>query len=372
VKKFLIILLFYSPVAALAQVAFIKGVVREHSGDKLPLANILILPDSLTVSTDHEGFFSARIATGDKNFIVSYTGFQTLEFRARVRHDTTLSFSLSQRIGELKEVTITADRFSNQDIVQSTRSGTNTVTQKDIYSIPVLGGEADLIKTLQLLPGTVRGVEGSSDLFVRGGAADQNLVLLDGAPIYNTSHLFGFLSVFNPDMLQQVEAMNGAFPAEYGGRLSSILDIKSKSFIPERTYVSGDIGLIASRLYIEQPILKNKASVWVAARRTYIDQVVKAIGEELPYFFYDLNGKLILQPTPADRIELSHYSGEDILDIFRDRNNDGNGFLTSYTSGNSSQSLQWNHRFRNKWESNLSLIRTWYQYRMTLKTMARN
>jgi outer membrane receptor protein involved in Fe transport len=364
VKKFLIILLFYSPVAALAQVAFIKGVVREHSGDKLPLANILILPDSLTVSTDHEGFFSARIATGDKNFIVSYTGFQTLEFRARVRHDTTLSFSLSQRIGELKEVTITADRFSNQDIVQSTRSGTNTVTQKDIYSIPVLGGEADLIKTLQLLPGTVRGVEGSSDLFVRGGAADQNLVLLDGAPIYNTSHLFGFLSVFNPDMLQQVEAMNGAFPAEYGGRLSSILDIKSKSFIPERTYVSGDIGLIASRLYIEQPILKNKASVWVAARRTYIDQVVKAIGEELPYFFYDLNGKLILQPTPADRIELSHYSGEDILDIFRDRNNDGNGFLTSYTSGNSSQSLQWNHRFRNKWESNLSLIRTWYQYRI--------
>jgi hypothetical protein len=158
--------------------------------------------------------------------------------------------------------------------------------------------------------------------------------------------------------------MNGAFPAAYGGRLSSILDIKSKSFIPERTYISGDIGLIASRLYFEQPILKNKASVWAAARRTYIDQVVKAIGEELPYFFYDLNGKLILQPSSTNRIELSHYSGEDILDIFRDRDNDGRGFLTSYTSGNSSQSLQWNHRFRNKWESNLSLIRTWYQYRI--------
>lgn len=341
-----------------------KGIVKEKTGDILPFANMLILPDSLTVSAAEDGKFSTKIYRGPKRFLISYTGFQTREFVVDIKRDTTLSFTLTSSVNDLKEVTVTADRFSNQDIVQSTRSGTNTITQKDIYSIPVLGGEADLIKTLQLLPGTVRGVEGSSDLFVRGGAADQNLVLLDGAPIYNTSHLFGFLSVFNPDMLQTVEAMNGAFPAEYGGRLSSILDIKSKSTIPERTYISGDIGLIASRLYIEQPILKNKASIWVAARRTYIDQVVKAIGEELPYFFYDLNGKIILQPSSADRIELSHYSGEDILDIFRDRNNDGNGFLTSYTSGNSSQSLQWSHRFKSKWESNVSLIRTWYQYRI--------
>jgi hypothetical protein len=203
VKKFLTILLLYSPLALMAQTVLIKGVVKEQSGGKLPLANILILPDSLTVSASDDGAFSTRLFRGDKNFIISYTGFQTLEVRVNIQHDTIFSFALSQRIGELREVTITADRFSNEDIVQSTRSGTNVVTQKDIYSIPVLGGEADLIKTLQLLPGTVRGVEGSSDLFVRGGAADQNLVLLDGAPIYNTSHLFGFLSVFNPDMLNR-------------------------------------------------------------------------------------------------------------------------------------------------------------------------
>ena len=215
---------------------------------------------------------------------------------------------------------------------------------------------------MQLLPGTIRGVEGSSDLFVRGGAADQNLVLLDDAPIYNTSHLFGFLSVFNVDVLDQVEAINGGFPASYGGRLSSILDVQTKSAIPDKTHVSGDIGLIASRLFLEQPIVKDKASFWIAGRRTYIDQVIRVTGEELPYYFYDINGKLILKPTPVDQIELSHYSGEDLLDLFRDRNNDGDGFLTTYASGNSSQSLRWNRKLKQNWTSNVSLIRTKYHY----------
>lgn len=353
------------PSLALGQTVTLKGkVVDENSGSTLPYTNVLISPDSSIVSASDNGTFIVKVRTGKKLIIATFTGYQTLKIDATLSHDTTVVLKMLPSVDQLREVTVTADRFTNQDLVQSTRSGTNTITQKEIYSIPVLMGEADLIKTLQLLPGTIRGVEGSSDLFVRGGAADQNLVLLDGAPIYNTSHLFGFLSVFNPDMLQHVEAMNGAFPAEYGGRLSSILDIKSKSIIPDRTHGSADIGLIASRLYLEQPIVKDKASIWVAGRRTYIDQVVKAVGEELPYFFYDINGKIILQPNKKDRVEISHYSGEDILDIFRDRNNDGNGFLTSYMSGNSSQSIQWNHLHRSKWESNLSLIRSKYQYRI--------
>ena len=207
-------------------------------------------------------------------------------------------------------------------------------------------------------------MEGSSDLFVRGGAADQNLVLLDNAPIYNTSHLFGFLSVFNPDILDKVEAINGGFPAAYGGRLSSILNVSTRGDIPERTHVSADIGLIASRVFIEQPLIKNKASFWVAGRRTYIDKVVRAIGEELPYFFYDLNGKIIFNPSASDHVEASHYSGEDILDLFRDRNRDGRGFLSTYASGNSSQSLKWTHDNFYGWNSDLSLTRTSYQYKI--------
>lgn len=346
----------------MAQTIAIRGEVRDRDGEKLPSANVLMLPDSVIVSTGIDGQFSATLKSGAKQVGISYTGYTPLWISFNAIRDTAVSLVLTPKVNQLSEVTIVANRYTHEDLVQSTRTGTNTLTKKDINAIPVLMGEADPIKTLQLLPGTLRGVEGSSDLFVRGGAADQNLVLLDGAPIYNTSHLFGFLSVFNPDALDNVEAINGGFPAEYGGRLSSILNVTSNQRIPDRMHISGDIGLIASRLYVEQPIVKNKASFWIAGRRTYIDQVVKAINEELPYFFYDLNGKLILKPSSADHVEISHYSGEDILDIFRDRNNDGDGFLTAYTSGNSSQSLKWRHNDPRGWTSDLALIRTRYQY----------
>lgn len=360
-RHFILLLIF--PISVLAQpAATLKGRVGEPNGEHLPFANVLLLPDSTLFSATAEGKFSVITKAGAKQIVVSFTGYQSVQLSLLIKNDTSISIILTPKIDQLKEVIIDADRYSHEDLVQSTRSGTHRLTQEDISAIPVLMGEADLIKTLQLLPGTVRGVEGSSDLFVRGGAADQNLVLLDDATIYNTSHLFGFLSVFNPDVLDHVEAINGGFPAEFGGRLSSILNVKTNSRIPERTHVSADIGLISSRLYLEQPIIKDKASFWIAGRRTYIDQVVKAIGEELPYFFYDLNGKIIFTPTRRDHFEISHYSGEDILDIFRDRNNDGNGFQTTYTSGNSSQSMKWRHHLNSGWKSDLSLNRTWYQY----------
>jgi hypothetical protein len=342
----------------------LQGIVRDHTGDMLPSASIKILPDSLILSSDTAGKFSVRLSPGRKEIRVSYTGFEISTFIIDLDRDTIITAILTQRIDQLKEVTVESDRYSNGDLVQSSRSGTHRLTQRDLNAIPALMGEADLIKTLQLLPGTLKGVEGSSDLFVRGGAADQNLVLLDGALIYNTSHLFGFLSVFNPDVLENVEAINGGFPAEFGGRLSSILNVNTVHDIPERTHVSGDIGLISSRLFVHQPIKQDKASVWLAGRRTYIDKVVKAIGEELPYFFYDLNGSLLLKPSSADDVQLSHYHGEDILDIFRDANDDGNGFLTSYQSGNSSQSINWQHRLRTDWKTDVVLLRTKYDYRI--------
>ncbi|MGC1243959.1 MAG: TonB-dependent receptor plug domain-containing protein [Chryseosolibacter sp.] len=359
------ILFFIAPLVSAAQTVNIMGSVENSAAEVLPLATVLVLPDSTITSADDEGRFSVRTQKGRKEIVITYTGYETFHQEFDLEKDSVFGFVLRAKVSHLQAVTIDANRYSSEDLVQSTQTGTTTLTQKDLTGIPVLGGEADLIKTLQLLPGTVRGVEGSSDLFVRGGAADQNLVLLDGAPIYNTSHLFGFLSVFNPSILDNVEAINGGFPAEYGGRLSSILNISTNAALAERTRISGDVGLIASRLYVEQPLMKDKVSVWVAGRRTYIDQVVKTIGEELPYFFYDINAKLILQPSARDKIEISYYGGEDILDIFRDRNNDGNGFFTSYSSGNSSQSFRWAHSFPSEWKGSLALTRSAYQYNIS-------
>ncbi len=345
-----------------AQDIDVTGIVHDNEGQPLPQAHVVVLPDSIFTLSDVEGEFKIKVPRGEKQIHVSYVGFENFNRAIKFTRDTTLTVSLKSKASQLQEVVISSTRNPQQEIFEENQTSKHVLTQSDINAIPVLGGEADVIKTLQLLPGTVRGIEGSSDLFVRGGAADQNLVLLDDAPIYNTSHLFGFLSVFNADVLDRVEAINGGFPAEFGGRLSSILNVGTKSNIPQRTAVSGDIGLIASRLYVEQPVVKDKASFWVAGRRTYIDQVIRATGEELPYYFYDFNGKFIFKPTDRDEIQFSHYSGEDLLDLFRDRNGDGDGFLTTYASGNSSQSLRWNKLLKHNWHSAVSLTRTKYRY----------
>lgn len=359
------VILFF-PWVGFSQTISIKGTIKDSNADKLPNAHVIILPDSAITLSDTNGNFTIKVKPGLLTVHASYTGYKKQVKSFTATTDTTVLFILAPDINQLNEVVVQSDRYQEQ-LFNSTRSGTQIIDQNDINAIPVLGGEADLIKTLQLLPGTLRGVEGSSDLFVRGGAADQNLVLLDDAPIYNTSHLFGFLSVFNPDVLDNVEAINGGFPARYGGRLSSILDVKTTSEVAQQTHASGDIGIIASRLYLEQPIVKDKASFWIAGRRTYIDQVLKVIGQELPYFFYDLNGKLILKPSARNQVTISYYAGDDQLDLFRDRNGDGDGFLTQFYSGNSSQSIQWKHTGVNGWNLQTSLIRSKYRYNITNK-----
>ena len=345
-----------------SQTITIRGTVKDSGGELLPFASVFLLPDSSNTLTDSNGKFLIRTQPGFKTVRVSYTGYKTIQSAFTINSDTSIRFSPEREVAQLKEAIVSDRRYSQRDWIETTRTGTTTLTPEEVNSIPVLGGEADVIKVLQLLPGSVRGVEGSSDLFVRGGAADQNLVQLDDAPIYNTSHLFGFLSVFNPDILQKVESVNGGFPANYGGRLSSVLNVETRSNVTEKTHGSGNIGLIASRLFIEQPIVKNKASVWISARRTYIDKLMKAIGEDVPYFFYDVNGKIIVTPTRHDNIQLSFYGGRDVLSIFRDRNNDGEGFLTSYKSGNNSQSLRWQRAWSSGWSSTVSLLRTAYSY----------
>lgn len=355
------IILFWIPGLVAAQSLKIKGVVEEGI-ETLPLAHILVLPDSITEVSDTKGKFTLNLVPGPREFIVSYTGYETYRVNISIQSDTTLRFTLKPKTNQLDEIVVTSARDLTRELFESTRMSTNVLMKEDVTAIPVLGGEADLIKVLQLLPGTVRGIEGSSDLFVRGGAADQNLVLLDDASIYNTSHLLGFVSVFNPDILESVESINGGFPASFGGRLSSILDVKTKSDIADDTHMSGDIGLIASRIFIEQPIVDDKVGIWVAGRRTYIDKVMKVVNEDLPYFFYDVNAKLIIKPGPRDEVAVSFYHGDDDLNIFRDRNNDGVGFLSSFQAGNDNQSIQWKHTISERWRSTASLVRTNYEY----------
>jgi hypothetical protein len=359
VKIFFIIGAFCVSVGVKAQGVSLEGVVRDKKGGALPFAHVAVYPDTVIVQANQSGVFSLRASRGPKQILVTFTGYAPVEQFVFLKNDTTISFPLDQKINQLNEVVVRSTRFAQTNWIETTRSGTTTLTPKEIKSIPVLGGEADVIKVMQLLPGTVRGVEGSSDLFVRGGAADQNLVLLDDAPIYNTSHLLGFVSVFNPDILQNVESTTGGFPAHYGGRISSVLNVETDSDVAEKTQVSGNVGLIASRLFIKQPLVKNKASIWIAGRRTYIDKVVKRFGQDLPYFFYDVNGKLVVEPTKRDHVELSFYGGRDILEIKRDA---GDDFLTNYTSGNNSQVLRWQHRFPGNWDMSASAIRTEYKY----------
>jgi hypothetical protein len=337
------ILLVSLPLFAMGQFVVVRGQVREKEHGSLPQAHVLIQPDSIYMVANDDGRFEKRLARGRKKISISYVGYQTLVANINLQNDTTITFNLTVESGALNEVVITSDRFSGEALMRSTRTGTHVISASDIESIPVLGGEADVIKTLQLLPGVLRGVEGSSDIFVRGGSADQNMVLLDNVPIYNTSHLMGFVSVFNPDVLDKVEAMNGGFPARYGGRLSSILQVQTKADIPQQTRASADVGLIASRASLVQPLMKDKLAVHVAGRRTYIDQVAKLVNRDLPYFFYDVNAKIVYRPSNNHEITISHYNGEDILSIFRDRNGDGDGNRTNFDSGNNSQSVQWNY-----------------------------
>ena len=337
----------------------------------LPFANIMVTPDSMIVAADSLGRFVIRLLPGPKDMVISYAGQAVLITSFSLHGDTAVVFDVQEQLRALDEVAIRANRYGSEGLVQSTRTGTTMLTGADLSAIPSIGGEADVLKTFQLLPGMVRGMDGSTDIFVRGGAADQNLVLLDGVPVYNPSHLFGFLSVFNSDIIEKAEAINGGFPAPLGGRLSSILDIGTKNHIASKTKVTGSVGLLASRLYIEQPLVKDKVSIWMAGRRTYVDHLAKVIGEEVPYYFYDFNGKVTFKLSNRDMVSFSHFNGRDIFDLYRDRNDDGRGVSTSFRSGNTSQSLQWTRQYGRGWKSQVNLFRSSFRYNVE-NAFARN
>jgi hypothetical protein len=359
-KAIWIVGLMFLAVGAMSQEKFtISGTVKDgDTGEDMIGADILVegQPGVGTTSNDY-GFYSLTLPSGKYRILYSYFGFETKTFEVDLTKSVKNDVEIKYKVEELGEVEITT--IKEDDNVTSTEVGVETIDIKQIETIPVLFGEKDVIKTMQLLPGVKSAGEGNAGFYVRGGGADQNLILLDGAPVYNASHLLGFFSVFNSDALKNVKLYKGSIPAEYGGRLSSVMDIKMKEGNQKKFQADGGIGLISSRLTLQGPIKKDKGSFIVSGRRTYADMFLKlskdsSLNQSVLYF-YDLNAKANYKLGDKDRIFVSGYFGRD---------NFGFSNVFSFDWGNATGTLRWNHIYGDKLFGNTSLIFSNYNYKI--------
>jgi outer membrane cobalamin receptor len=342
----------------------ISGYVKEaESGETLIGVNIYLPDRQAGAATNNYGFYSLTLPESDSvRLVISYVGFSPEIITVNLRKDIELNINLKTTI-LLDEVTVSADRTERQS--ESVRMSSVKLQPAQIKSVPSLLGEKDVLKVIQLLPGVQKGTEGTSGIYVRGGGPDQNLIILDDAIVYNASHLFGFFSLFNGDALKSVEFTKGGFPARFGGRLSSVLEMNMKEGNKEKWHGEGGIGLISSRLTIEGPLVKNKASVLISGRRTYADlimrPVLKALDEDnTGYYFYDFNAKINYDFGRKNKLYLSGYFGKDkfYLKNIREDYKENTGFLW----GNATGTLRWNHLFNSKLFSNASLVYSNYSF----------
>ncbi|NJK86699.1 MAG: TonB-dependent receptor plug domain-containing protein [Bacteroidales bacterium] len=294
----------------------ISGVIEDATtGETLIGASVYDTIHGHGTISNNYGFFSLSIPAGTVSLHFSYVGYTTLVNEIECFSDTTLNISL-QPVIKLDEVTIKSTDIRRKS--ESTQMGLIEMPVAKLKSIPFIMGETDVLKAIQLLPGVNSGTEGTSGLFVRGGSPDQNLFLLDGVPVYNANHLFSFFSVFNSDAIRNVNVIKGGFPARYGGRLSSVVDIRMKEGNNREFHGEGSIGLISSKLSLEGPIVKEKTSFIVSARRTYLDvlyqPIVKAIDDfaTARFYFYDVNAKINHQLNKNNKLYLSFYTGDDV------------------------------------------------------------
>ncbi len=337
----------------------LSGYVTEK-GSKENLPGVAIYIPKLKTGTNSNsyGFYSITLNSDSLEVVYSYAGYKSQRVSIFLNNNLTYHVELGPE--ELEEVTVTAQQTKKES--EESRMSTVDIPVEQIKQIPALLGEKDVLKVIQLLPGVQKGSEGSAGIYVRGGGPDQNLIILDEAPVYNANHLFGFFSVFNGDALKSVELIKGGFPARYGGRLSSVIDLQMKDGNKEKIKGEAGIGIISSRLTLEGPIIKNKSSFLVSARRTYIDAVVYPF---LPkenrggYFFYDFNAKLNYTFNDKDRLYLSGYFGKDRF-YFRSKLSESES-RASLQWGNATGTLRWNHLFNSRLFSNLSVIFTNYR-----------
>lgn len=344
----------------------ISGYIREDgSGELLTGVNIYLPQQKTGTVSNMYGFYSLTLPGGDSvTLIYSYVGYGSIIKKVGLQQSQEINISLKAG-AVLQEVIVNAEATSK--ISESAQMSTISIPIAQIKDVPSLIGEKDVFKVLQLMPGVQKGMEGSSGLYVRGGGPDQNLIILDDAIVYNASHLFGFFSLFNGDALKSVELTKGGFPARYGGRLSSVLDMNMKDGNKEKWHGEGGIGLISSRLTLEGPLKKNKSSILISGRRTYLDFVsrplTKAYGEgSYGYYFYDLNAKINYDFGRKDKLYLSGYFGKDLYAM---KNNSKNiDQETGFNWGNTTTTMRWNHLFSQKLFSNMSIVYSNYKFQI--------
>lgn len=335
----------------------LSGVIKDEvTGETLIGATVRIkeLPQSGS-STNNYGFYSLSAPEGKYTMLFTYVGYETISRTVFLNQNQSVNVSILAK-GNLQEVVITANK-ANSDQVKSPQMGLEKLNMAQINNVPVIMGEKDILKTISLMPGIKASSEGNTGFYVRGGGSDQNLILLDEATVYNASHLFGFFSTFNSDAIKDVSIYKGGMPAQYGGRLSSVLDIKMNEGNSKDFTVQGGIGLIASRLKVEGPIVKDKGSFMVSARRTYVDAFLKLSSDTAiknsSLYFYDINVKANYHFNDKNAIYLSGYFGKDVLGL-------KNIFGTNW--GNATGTIRFNHLFSNRLFSNTSLIYSNYNY----------
>ncbi len=344
--------------SALAQNKYtLSGIIKDaETGEALIGANILVKElKGVGSTTNAYGFYSLTIPEGDYTILIGYIGFKTLTDTISLNRNKTVNYVLNSESILLGEVVVSGEQL-NTNII-STEMSTNKLPVRELQSIPVLLGEKDILKTIQLLPGVKSAGEGNTGYFARGGRTDQNLIMLDEAPVYNASHLLGFMSVFNSDAIKDVKMMTGSIPAEYGGRLSSVLDLRMNDGNSKNFGFSGGIGLISSRLTVQGPIVKDEGSFIVSGRRTYADLFLKlssdTVVQKTSLYFYDINMKANYKFGEKDRVFLSGYFGRDNFD-YPD--------VIGFNWGNTTATLRWNHIFGGQFFSNTSLIYSDYSY----------
>ncbi|MFV0586866.1 TonB-dependent receptor [Bacteroides reticulotermitis] len=336
----------------------LSGTVADQANNETLIGASILVSQARGGSTvtNSYGFYSITLPKGEYDVLISYVGFETIQERISLTESMTKNFSMVEKSATLGEVVITVDE--NKTRIFKPEMSVNKLPISTIKKMPAVMGEVDVLKSLLQLPGVTNAQEGASGFNVRGGSVDGNLVLLDEAVVYNTSHLFGFFSVFNSDVIKDLKLYKGGIPANFGGRASSVLDIYQKEGNNKEYHVNGGIGLIASRLLVEGPIVKDKSSFVVAGRGTYAHLLLKLADEPNSAYFYDLNAKLNYRFNDKNNLFISGYLGNDVFDMNK-------SLVNNY--GNILFNTRWNHIFTDKIFSNMSAIYSDYNYGLKIK-----
>ncbi|UPT70448.1 MAG: TonB-dependent receptor [Flavobacterium sp. JAD_PAG50586_2] len=350
--------IIFSADAQESKVTLSGTIANKTNNETLIGVNIIIPEAKASITTNSYGFYSITLPKGNYTIIVSYMGFDTVEESITLTENTKKNFAMPETGKALDEVVITSNKTKAN--IRKPEMSVNKLSIATIKKMPAVMGEVDVLKSILQLPGVTNAQEGASGFNVRGGSVDGNLVMLDEAVVYNTSHLFGFFSVFNSDVLKDLKLYKGGIPANFGGRVSSVLDMYQKEGNNKEYHINGGIGLISSRLLIEGPIVKEKSSFVIAGRGSYAHLFLKLADEPNTAYFYDLNTKLNYRFNDKNNVFVSGYFGNDKMNF-------NNSFINTY--GNTLFNVRWNHIFSDKIFSNASAIYSDYNYGLQIKTV---